>query len=624
MNNFEDINKVDSLGRTFLHNAVIIEDKKSIDILIYLNIDLNIRDNDGCTAMHLAVKQGNIEIVEKLIQSGADINLEDNAKWTALTYACDKSYEYIVRLLLSRGIKIDAISLEIAVAAAQNLKELGGIILDYLKHECNRRILECFYRKDLDKLREVIIPLKPLYRLQENEILCIGEATMTTWILEEAHRTNNEELLKILLENGIELDLHRYNVNMLPIVCDYSDVSNVKILLDKNVPIDTFNGKGESCLFIAARNNDVALMKFLLSYDVSGIINIPNEFGVTPLHMACAHANTEMVNKLVEKGANIYHRIKLKIFLDYLDSVEYECIDDIRTKMYELKRINYLNVDSMGLTCCLGYEKIIPILIHEGYRINRPIDSGNTALHIASMMNNVSLMKYLVISGSNVNAVNDFGDTALHIACVNIKSQSVLELIAMGASALIRNKLGRTPLHIAYEKNNNCIVRFLSNKYNMMYVVNQADINKVTLLHLACKRLAVDKVEFLLKMGAKTNVVDINGNSPVHCIFESDVTKQRQERIKQILKMLKEKVIDINLKNVNGYSALDIACMRGKIDDICILIENDAEIGINVLEPLIMKEEGKKILDILNKKKKESGIHIEKIVIQKNIPKIQK
>lgn len=642
INNLGDaMNKVDNLGRTLLHSAVIEEDIELLDALINSNMDLNIKDINGCTAMHLAVKKGRVEFVDRLIQGRADINLKDKANWTALTYACDGCYEEIVRLLLSSGIVIDAISLEIAVASAQNIKELGGIILDYLKYECNRRILDAFY--DLDRLKELIVPLKPLYRLQENEILCVSEITMKTWILEEANRTNNKELLKILLKNGIELDLDKYNASIFSIVCDFGGIGNVKILLDKDVPINRLNERIESCLFIAARNNDMPLMKLLLSRDISSIINTPNEFGITPLHIACAYANEEMVNELVIRKANIYHKVSLSTLLNYLDSVEYDYVDNVKVSESELKKMKHLYVDSMGVACCLGYKRIVAMLMDRGYDINRPINWGNTALHIASMSNNVSLINYLVKNGANLNARNDAGNTALHVACIGKRSKAVLALIAMGASELICNKYRRMPVHIAYEKNNNVIIRILSNSCNMKYAVKQADIKGVTLLHLACKRLDVDKVRYLLEMGAETNALDIWRNSPLHYIYTCDIAKDRKERVRNILEMLKGKGIDVNMKNACGYSALDMACAQKRIDDVCLLIEDGAEINADVVElatnskrvnsvlDTIKKRKlatnskrGDIVLDTINKRKKESDVNIDRIDMHKNMASIQK
>lgn len=609
----DDINMVDNLGRTLLHDVAVRGDEVMLDVLMYLNIDLDAKDSRGCTPMHLAAQYGNVAVVDKLIQEGANINLRSDAGWTSLTYACDGCHEDVVVLLLSRGIEIDAVSLEIAVASAQNSREIGGVILNYLKYECNIRITKAFYSRDLDKLREVISLLKPLYRLQENNILSIGNITRTTWILEEAYRVNDVAVLKILLENDINLDLKECDGNTFLIVCEYGSLYNVETLLMKDIMIDAVNDKGETCLFIAARNNNTSLMKLLLACDVWDIINVPNKCGVVPLHIACAYGNEEIISRLIKKGANIYYKTNLKIFLNSVIR-GLICIDELG--MERMGNLDYVYVDSVGVACFLGYINVVNILICEGYNINNSMYFGNTALHIACMRSNILLMKYLINRGADVNVSNEFGNTPLHIACINKNSKAVLELVNKGANVMAFNRYGKTPLYIAYERNNVCVIRIISSMYDMSHVVNMVYMNGITLLHLACRGLNVSGVAFLLKAGAKADAVDFYGNSSLHYMYDSNIKHDRKERFRKILKMLKANGLDVDMKNMHGYSGLDMACMGKKVDDVCVLIENGAQIDMRTMEIAKSVKEGEAIVNILNEKK--SRVNVERVDVKKD------
>lgn len=621
----EEITRVDKLGRTLLHNAAISGNERFVEVLVALKIDLDAKDNDGCTAMHLAARMGNINIVNKLIESGANVNISNKTKWTALTYACDRCYEGIVILLLSRGVVIDSISLEVALANAY-VSFIGGRILDILKYECNRRIREAVFSRDLRRIKDVIVPLKPLYRLQYNGILFVdSNDTKTTWILKVAQTLNSVPLLKILIDNNILLDLPQNDTNVLSMACECNSLSGVKFLLDKGMPIYALNEKLESCLYIAVRNNNMAMVNLLLSYGASGTVNVQNGYGITPLHIACAYGNQSMVNVLIKAGANMYHKVNLGVFLTCLDSKVYESMNDNGADLVGLESLRNLCVDSMGIACCLGYTRIVFNLIRREYNINRSIDQGNTVLHIACMRNSNDMVKYLLRDkvNININAVNNDGNTALHLACIKSNPYVVLKLIYRGANRLVCNKDGRIPLHIAYEMSSNYVIKLLQSNYNLKQVINWADAYGVTLLHLACKKLDVKKVEFLLSEGAKVSVVDNLGNSPLHHISLSNVKKYRKEKFKTILNMLIEHGLNINSKNTSGKTALDLACEEREIDDACILIEKGATMGIEALD-LVMSEGKIEVVLQSAKKRHPQHMYIEKVAIHKNDNIMQK
>ena len=64
--------------------AIVQDDKKTVEKQIVSGFDINTTDKNGTTALHIAVEQGNLEIVKLLLQKGANVNLQDKAKRTPI------------------------------------------------------------------------------------------------------------------------------------------------------------------------------------------------------------------------------------------------------------------------------------------------------------------------------------------------------------------------------------------------------------------------------------------------------------------------------------------------------------------------------------------------------------
>lgn len=105
-------------GVTVLHLAVQHQNLTSINCLLELNADVNIRDTtQGDTPLNIACSLGsnNMEIVEKLIQYGANVNVTDldstatscKLPWSPLISACYGNCIEAVKLLIDKGADIN-------------------------------------------------------------------------------------------------------------------------------------------------------------------------------------------------------------------------------------------------------------------------------------------------------------------------------------------------------------------------------------------------------------------------------------------------------------------------------------------------------------------------------------
>ncbi|KAF7457397.1 serine/threonine-protein phosphatase 6 regulatory ankyrin repeat subunit A [Cryptosporidium felis] len=112
MQKVEVINEVDSMGRTALFHAVLMEDDRLVESLLQAGADPNIGDFSGITPLFLASKKNLVVVVKLLLSNGADQTILDQKLRDPLSMAIKgKSPEIITALLedpdfLSKYLKV--------------------------------------------------------------------------------------------------------------------------------------------------------------------------------------------------------------------------------------------------------------------------------------------------------------------------------------------------------------------------------------------------------------------------------------------------------------------------------------------------------------------------------------
>ncbi|WP_425289498.1 ankyrin repeat domain-containing protein [Spiroplasma endosymbiont of Nephrotoma flavescens] len=80
-------------------------------------------------------------------------------------------------------------------------------------------------------------------------------------------------------------------------------------------------------------------------------------------------------------------------------------------------------------------------------------ENGDTLLHLAVKINNLSLAKELIQSGININACNQVGTTPLHIATsIGDRTLMIQLLLTNGANIHIFNEKKFHPFQLSCQK----------------------------------------------------------------------------------------------------------------------------------------------------------------------------
>ena len=289
-------------------------------------------------ALHKAAKDGDAHTVTVLLEQGADVNTKTDKNATPMHWAVEGGSAETAELLLDRGA------------------------------DPNARTVDADGRDDKTPLH------------------LAAEAGM-------------DELVKLLLTHGAALnapDASGYTPLYLAVGAGHHNT--VRLLLDQGADVDAKTGvcDGEgsfTALHVAA---DIELAKMLLDHGAD--VNAKATDGMTPLHVAVMDGTADMVDLLLERGANSEAALA--------DECEHEFADEFRT---------------------------------DGYR----------PLHFAAMKNKTAAARILLSHGAKVDSRNTYGETPLIIAACAGHVEVARVLLEHGANPRARDRAGMSAVDLA-------------------------------------------------------------------------------------------------------------------------------------------------------------------------------
>lgn len=334
---------------------------KEIKENINENIDINIRDETNNYLINYAIIFNRIDILKILLEIGARIDILDNDGRTVLYYPVKFGYTNIIKEILEFN------------------KNIIGLSIHDIKDESEH------------------IPIH------------------------YAIRFNNIEALKLFIEYGSNLSIADDNgYNSLHLSIFSRSIEIVKIITNKRIDSDTtldINSKtktGDTALHIACNLQEKEIVEILLKNDEIEINaqDFENEF--TPLIYAVNLSNFDIVNILLENGANVNLQDGFGNTV-----VHYSVIED--------------NI------------KILSRLVEFDPNLNLWNTDGKTPLHQAfsSSDKNLNTIINLLINKTNLNIQDNDGNTCLHLICrENMWKDFKSEIVKKKLNILLKNKEG--------------------------------------------------------------------------------------------------------------------------------------------------------------------------------------
>ena len=557
--------------------------------LIENNFDLNYTEtfyND--TPLILASKYNQISIVKLLIDKNININFKNIMGFSALTCACIQGNKEIVKLLLEKKAKIED---ELCIACKRNYFDIFKLLLNYdidINYSFYKGwtpLMESSYHGNVEIVKIL---------LEKGVDISIKRDGQTALII--AIKNRKEDVVKLFLDNNEYLK-YETNEKILLLACEYGLFKIVKLILEKDVNINcyevydllkTWYGK----LDIYARYNSI---KMNGPIEYQKLLKIKCRH--TPLLLACKNHYINIVRLLLKNGVDINFNLDndLTIF-------KFMCI-------YPNSSFN-----------------IAKLILENNFEINlADSDNRGPLIHIcnSNFKNNekIELIKILQ-SRYDINLDNEdrFGKTGLNYVCENFLKMIINFEKYFFTECLVNDNFFvdfenlMFLLKLSSDEFEKIILKVINNLYligykktsNNLFKKHIKDDKKNLLLISSCKNNLKGVVNLLIENNINLNFIDEEGRTAlIH-----SVKKNRND----IVQLLISKGCNIFVKDKYGYKALEYACILGHLGIVKLLMIKDGYISNKNLNYLINVISNENILYILKDyQKKQRTIKYENL-----------
>ncbi|KAJ7370911.1 Transient receptor putative cation channel sub A member 1 [Desmophyllum pertusum] len=330
---------------------------------------------------------------------------------------------------------------------------------------------------------------------------------------------------------------NRVRYQTKPTSCNSSDVVDY-ILSD-----DKFKILCQSALHLAVARNHTKVAKLLLSQEEK-TVHCTDFTGRTPLHEAVRQNHVEMADVLIQSGARISQKCRLFQNLSFSDNRTVKKCEKKYDFLSISEEVEYNNdLCHCGSTPFLlaaryGHTEVGSLLLRYGAKSHDKDCQGATPLHVAACHGHYSFIRWLISQRPSlqVNSRSENQSTPLHSGAICKINKAIKPLIDMGASIYDTDQYGMTPLHYsvlnAFE--NIAVVLAAPRRLTILTClklleitdstdesyINTVDKNGRTALHLAAQNGEESCVVYLLQKGARTDVTDNKGKTPLDVATE--------------------------------------------------------------------------------------------------------
>uniref|UniRef100_A0A0B7K9G5 Clr5 domain-containing protein n=1 Tax=Bionectria ochroleuca TaxID=29856 RepID=A0A0B7K9G5_BIOOC len=487
-----------------------MNDLPTLEIIERSPLDSNLLWGEYETPLSYAVLGDNLQTATLLLESGANPDGVSLYGHTALGAACTKENLDMVKLLLAYG-------------ATPMGSELGSTPLQLAILHKDHIFVDSLLQKGAD------VNAPPYFE---------GGRTA----LQAAAETGNVPLFKRLVKMGADINLPAATENGMSCLQAAMLSGNDEII---DMILQYGGAATVDSILCAVKIRSFKMVDFLMGVGADviapGIADLGPDLGrrlVTPLVLAIYNADFDMVDKLLQSGANVSH-----IYCETASILP----------LHQAIRARDLRITNLLLSVGADPNQVEPFSGETGLGIATSYAYWEALESIillvaAAEQNNFDLVKALIARGANVEA-----DNALQAASIHDNLPMVLMLLEHGADV---NSKPRGPI---------------SRHFGEFKFLRDWRFGRRTALQAVSENRNLQLAQLLIERGAEVNMEPYE---------DGGVTALQIAAINgdiQMAVLLFEHGADINGPGAsrNGRTALEGAAEHGRLDMIYFLLQND-------------------------------------------------
>jgi len=311
--------------------------------------------------------------------------------------------------------------------------------------------------------------------------------------------------------------------------------------------------KKDKSLIEAAEKGDVEQLELLISRGAN--VNVKDQKGMTPLHLAAKEGHEDIAEILISKGANInaiYGEWGVPLHLAAREG-HAEVAELLIDKGTDVNAHGPYGHTSLQYATNHGHVNVIELLISKGADIEARDNWDTTPLIAAARWNHPELVKLLLDRGANIEARTTSGETTLMAAAGANNPEAVKLLLDRGADIEARSSRGYTPLIAAARANSLEAAKLLLKRGAL---IDGKPYGDKTALREAVKNGHKDMVELLLAHGAAPGRRYLGQNLIMVAMYSHHKVGNQKEMVKLL--------VDKGVR----HSPVHIAAFMGDLDEV--------------------------------------------------------
>jgi ankyrin repeat protein len=182
--------------------------------------------------------------------------------------------------------------------------------------------------------------------------------------------------------------------------------------------------------------------------------------------------------------------------------------------------------------------------------VNMKYPNNNPIIHETIINNSMKSFRLILGFSNRITILDDYGNTPLHLSCLIGREVMTYMLIKQGSELFSKNKYGDTPLHCAAMSGSEKVIYLLLNSDVSIHALNNNGENPL-FSAIKCKKKNLNIIKLLVDKGSDINLRNKNGESMINVLQKEEKNLLND----QIQTFLKKKYFD-RCKSQNEYELL--------------------------------------------------------------------
>ncbi|CAB3379362.1 Hypothetical predicted protein [Cloeon dipterum] len=528
---FADPNRInvrDSKGRTATHQAAARNQVRILQFVASNHTDLNMTDNAGNTPLHVAVENMALDAVDFLLANGADASILNSKNQAPIHLATVLNLGNVLETMSRNRDKFDVQQggehgrTALHIAAIHDFDECARILITQFgavpRKPCNNGYYPIHEaaKNASSKTMEVFLQWGEARGCSREEMISFFDSEGNVPLHSAVHG-GDIKAVELCLRSGAKISTQQHDLSTpVHLACAQGATEIVRLMFkmqpaEKGQCLSSCDVQKMTPLHCAAMFDHPEIVEFLIEEGAD--MNVVDKERRSPLLLAASKSGWRTVKTLTQFGANIHLKdssLRNVLHLIVMNGGNLEEFASLVCRSQSQHQFEQLLNERDMVGCSPlhyasreGQIRSLQNLLTLGACVSIKNNRNESPLHFAARFGRFNTIKELLDSDKGAFIINESdgdGLTPLHIASQQGHTRVVQLLLGRGA-LLHRDHLGRTPLHLAAANGYTQTMELLHSVHS--HLLDQADKDGNTALHMATMENRPNAISLLLSLGCK-------------------------------------------------------------------------------------------------------------------------